>query len=124
MSYKINGTDAITDNRQGNFAVVNPGVYSSPPTPTATGDVYYNSSSKKLFAWNGSAWVDVSGTATTSGAATVVTTGATVTTESDTNGYTWNRATFLSSGTIEVKALSTSADQNIVQYFIVGGGGG
>ena len=57
MSYKISGTDVINNSRKGIFASMNPGVSGSNPGSPSTGDIYYNSSSKKLLVYNGSSWV-------------------------------------------------------------------
>ena len=123
MSYKINGVETIKDSRQGNFDICNPGQFASAPGSKQLGDIYYNTTENTLYVWDGSLWIKAGGVVTQSGAPSVSTSGATLTTETDSGGYTWNRATWTSSGTITVDALSTDPDRNIVQYLVVGGGG-
>jgi len=57
MSIQISGTDVINDSRKGIFASMNPGVASSPPASPSTGDIYYDSTLKKIFAYDGTYWI-------------------------------------------------------------------
>ena len=126
MSYQINGSTAIGNDRQGTFNQVNPGVYTSNPGGAGTGDIYFNSSTKKMMAFNGSSWVDMTGVGLTTGYPEITASAADVHVEdtTDTNGYKWRKALFYTSGTLTVTSISSNQDLNIIQYFLCGGGGG
>jgi hypothetical protein len=57
MSIQISGTDVVNNSRKGIFTSMNPGVASSPPASPSTGDIYYNSTSKQIFAYDGTSWI-------------------------------------------------------------------
>ena len=126
MSYQINGSTAIGNDRQGTFNQVNPGVYSSNPGGGTTGDIYFNSSSKQMMACNGGSWVTMAGVGLTTGYPEISASSADVHVEdtTDPNGYKWRKALFYQSGSLTITSISTNQDRNIVQYFLCGGGGG
>lgn len=126
MSYQINGSTAIGNDRQGTFNQVNPGVYSSNPGGASTGDIYFNSSSKSMMAYTGGSWVTMTGVGLTTGYPEITASAADVHVEdtTDPNGYKWRKALFYTSGSLTITSISTNQDLNIIQYFLCGGGGG
>lgn len=62
MTYQINGTNAIDNNRKGLFTGVNLGSYTPSNRPSATtGDIIYNSTLKYIEVYDGSTWKIVGG---------------------------------------------------------------
>lgn len=57
MAYLISGTTVINNSRKGIFTVFNPGALASAPGSPSTGDIYFNTTDKKVYVYNGSSWV-------------------------------------------------------------------
>lgn len=63
--YQINGTTVIDENRKGYFQKLNPGVYTSSErealSSLSEGEIVYDSTEKKLYVYDGSAWAGIGG---------------------------------------------------------------
>lgn len=119
MTYKVNGTNAIDNNRKGTFAGVNLGSYTPSNRPSATaGDIIYNSTVKSIEVYDGSAWKIAGG----GSGITPYASGGTVLFRSDTlpsgTGNHYYYHIFTSTGT-----FTASTNLSNVGVVCVGGGG-
>ena len=117
MSYKISGTEVISDSRKGKFTIANVGSYTPSNRPTtgiAAGDLIYNSDLKILEVYDGSNWLSAGGA---QGKSPHATGGNVIQTPT---GYTH---VFYSSGPIRVKGSSTGS-MSFTREMGGGGGGG
>jgi hypothetical protein len=112
MAFKINGTEAINNSRKGLLSSLNIGTYTpaTRPSPASSGDIIYNSTLQAIEVWDGSKWVNLSGSG---------------------GSYAATGGTFFSTPTSYVHVFY-STDNFVVKspipagvsYLVIGGGGG
>jgi len=115
MSYKISGTEVITDSRKGKFTSANVGSFTPSNRPTSgisAGDIIFNSDTKELEVYDGSSWRGAGGGG---GKSPHATGGNVINTPT---GYTH---IWYSSGPIRFNGSPTGA--MTYKHQIVGGGG-